>query len=235
MFARLLQFVLLPALAAAALTATAAQRVVATINDPAGDDDGDGSLVYPQRSDFRPGDLDLVSLRISRGDDTYDFEVTLRNAVRDPASVPADSGSETLADFARRGFYAFNLDIYVDLDRIAGSGNTFTLPGRKAVIDPAFAWERAIVLTPRPELMRQQLIDAIVESDAGARRDDVTARSGQCISTDATPSLPGASSKHAPSRCLVPPTTFSTPAIVLPGPVNVQFAPGCSGFRVQSW
>jgi hypothetical protein len=43
-----------------------------------------------------------------------------------------------------------NLDIYIDTDRVPGSGATNTLPGRKAEIDPKFAWERMISLTPRP-------------------------------------------------------------------------------------
>ena len=90
------------------------------------------------------------------------FEAVMRNPVRDPSGVRSDSlGSEDLALFARRGFYAFNLDIYVDTDRVAGSGNTITLPGRGARIDAASAWEKAVLLTPRPELMRRQLRDAL--------------------------------------------------------------------------
>jgi hypothetical protein len=144
-----------------ALSAHAAPRVIATINDPAGDDDGSGSLVPPQRNDFQPGDLDLVQLQLSRDDEGYWFEATFKNPIRDPANAFGTIGSEPLSNIARKGFYQFNLDIYIDIDRVNGSGNMFTLPGRKVSIDPTFAWERAVILTPRPEAMRAQLLEVM--------------------------------------------------------------------------
>jgi hypothetical protein len=158
-----------------ALSAWAAERHIATLTDPTGDDNGDGSLVYPQRSDFQPGDLDLTTLRISRDGEVYRFEASFRNPIRDPATAVSDFGAESMADFARLGFYTFNLDIYIDQDRVRGSGNTLSLPGRKVRLDEAGAWEKAIILTPRPELMRRQLIDTLVESEMGRARAEVTA------------------------------------------------------------
>ena len=145
------------------LNAWAGLQPLATISDPPGDDRGDGSLVYPQRSDFKPGDLDLLQLNISRDENGFWFEAMFRNPIRDPAAVMNAVSSESLANFARKGFYQFNLDVYVDTDRIKGSGNTFTLPGRHVKIDPEYAWEKAVILTPRPELMRQQLLAALSE------------------------------------------------------------------------
>jgi hypothetical protein len=144
------------------LTALAQPAPLLTITDPEGDDVGDGSITYPRSSAFAPGDLDLRMLRVFAEGKDLRFEATLRNPIRNPASVHAPGmGSEDLSVFARRGFYAFNLDIYIDTDRVPGSGNTFTLPGRHAQIDPAHAWEKVVVLTPRPELMRRQLNDAL--------------------------------------------------------------------------
>lgn len=159
-----------------AMNAWAAERQVATLDDPAGDDHGNGALVYPQRAGFAPGDLDLLSVRITRTDDAYRFEATFRNPVRNPASMAGDVGPEPLAYFARRGFYAFNLDIYIDQDRVKGSGNTYTLPGRGVNVDAAYAWEKAVILTPRPELMRKQLIDAVVDSEGARDPDEVAKR-----------------------------------------------------------
>ncbi len=173
--------VLLLALAFPVLTAGAAERQVAILNDPAGDDQGNGALVYPQRGDFQPGDLDLLSLRIVRAGESYRFEATFKNPIRDPESVAGDVGPEALSHFARRGFYAFNLDIYIDQDRVKGSGNTFTLPGRRVSIDESHAWEKAVVLTPRPELMRRQLIDTLAESEGAGSRDDVATRIDRSI------------------------------------------------------
>ena len=58
--------------------------------------------------------------------------------------VPIDNGGTLLTDIATLGFYTFNVDIYVDTDRVPGSGRTAMLPGRKAEVDPASAWEKAI-------------------------------------------------------------------------------------------
>lgn len=136
---------------------------LAVIDDPAGDDFGAGNLVYPQRADFHPGDLDLLRLQISRDKDGYWFEAKFKNSIADPSAVQTTNSPEALKNSARKGFYQFNLDIYIDTDRIAGSGNTFTLPGRHVSINPADAWEKAVVLTPRPELMREQLLGAVKE------------------------------------------------------------------------
>jgi len=139
------------------------------ITDPEGDDVGDGSLVYPRDSAYKAGDLDLRSLRVYAEGKDLRFEATFRNPIRDPASVMSPGmGADSLSTFARHGFYAFNLDIYLDTDRVPGSGNTVTLPGRRALLDPAHAWEKAIVLTPRPEMMKRQFIDSLRETSSAS-------------------------------------------------------------------
>jgi hypothetical protein len=143
------------------LTAWADQQPLVTLSDPPGDDYGAGTLIYPQRADFQTGDLDLLQLKISRDEEGFWFEAAFKNTIRDPAGVPNAVGAESLANFARKGFYQFNVDVYVDTDRVTGSGNTFTAPGRQVRIDPGYAWEKAVILTPRPELMRQQLLAAL--------------------------------------------------------------------------
>ena len=156
-------------------TAWAGQQTLATISDPPGDDYGAGKLIYPQRSDFQTGDLDLLQLKISRDEDGFWFEAMLKNPIRDPGGIAGATGNESLADFARKGFYQFNIDVYVDTDRVNSSGNTFTLPGRQVRIDPAYAWEKAVILTPRPELMRQQLLDALTEQFPGRQQTETEA------------------------------------------------------------
>jgi hypothetical protein len=152
------------------LGAVAGSQPLVTISDPPGDDYGEGTLTYPQRSDFQTGDLDLLQLKISRDEEGFWFEAMFKNPIRDPAGVANATGSESLAEFARKGFYQFNIDVYVDTDRVNGSGNTFTLPGRQVRIDTGYAWEKAVVLTPRPELMREQLLDALAEQFPGRPR-----------------------------------------------------------------
>lgn len=156
--ALLLAAILLPI-----LNAWAGQMPLVTISDPPDDDHGDGTLVYPRRADFQVGDLDLLQLMIRRDEEGFWFEAMFKNRIRDPGAVTHGVGAESLANFARKGFYQFNLDVYVDTDRVKSSGNTLTVPGRRVTIDPAYAWEKAVILTPRPELMRQQLLGALAE------------------------------------------------------------------------
>jgi hypothetical protein len=120
-------------------------------------------------------------MRINRDEEGFWFEATFKNQIRDPANAAGPVGAETLAASSRRGFYQFNLDIYVDTDRIKGSGNTFTLPGRHVRIDPGYAWERAVVLTPRPESVRAQLLDALLSQDSKRSLREVEASVDQTI------------------------------------------------------
>jgi hypothetical protein len=159
----------------------AGAQVLATVGDPAGDDNGAGTLVYPQRNDFQSGDLDLIRLQVTRDSQGFWFEAMFKNQVRDPANVAATVGGDTLADFARKGFYQFNVDVYVDMDRIPGSGNRYALPGRAVRIEAGYAWERAVVLTPRPELMRQQLIGALAEQHPETKSAEVEASVDQSV------------------------------------------------------
>lgn len=151
-----------PLLAAALLACAhvaAARAPLWTLADPAGDDHGDGSLIYPGRDDMHQGDLDLVSLsaRPAEHDGTL-FEATFAKPIVQPDGRAIDIAGTPLSSVAKHGFYTFNIDIYIDEDRQPGSGRTDTLPGRKAEIDPASAWEQAVVLVPRPIEARNQLV-----------------------------------------------------------------------------
>jgi hypothetical protein len=129
--------------------AAAAPRIF-QLTDPRGDDHGDGSLLYPNRDDLRPGELDLISFAARPEGDGTLFEATFARPIRKPLRRPVDEGGTSLDWVARFGFYTFNIDVYVDTDRIPGSGQTAMLPGRRAEVDSAWAWERAICLTPGP-------------------------------------------------------------------------------------
>ncbi|HSP93799.1 MAG TPA: glucodextranase DOMON-like domain-containing protein [Thermoanaerobaculia bacterium] len=143
-----------------------------TLTDPRGDDHGDGNLVYPLRNDLKRGDLDLLSLTASRQAEGTWFEATFARPITPTNRRVIDAGGGTLDEIARSNFYTLNIDIYIDTDRVPGSGLTYTLPGRKAEIDPANAWEKAICLTPRPFDARQavgRMIASYAWRDAKAR------------------------------------------------------------------
>lgn len=144
-------------LAPASRAADAPEGTRFTIADPEGDDHGDGKMTYPLRDDLRPGDLDLVSLSAKPVKGGTRLEAVFARPIRGTTGRAIDIGGGALDRVARHGFYTFNIDIYIDTDRAPGSGSLNALPGRNAEIDPANAWEKAIVLTPRPSDSRQAL------------------------------------------------------------------------------
>lgn len=129
----------------------AAPAPVFVLFDPARDDYGDGTLKYPLANDMREGDLDLVELSAEPAEDGTWFVVKMRRDIRPPGPQVIDSFGRTAAQIARLGFWEFNVDIFVDTDRVEGSGHTSTMPGRRLVIDPKTAWEKAISLSPQPD------------------------------------------------------------------------------------
>lgn len=134
-----------------------AGKTLFKLTDPRGDDHGDGNLIYPLNEELDPGDLDLLSLTAEADGDGTLFEATFARPVRVPGQEVIDDLGTRLDTVARFGFYTINLDIYIDTDRTPASGATSTLPGRLATIDPASAWEKAIILTPRPHEARGEL------------------------------------------------------------------------------
>lgn len=137
--------------------AFAGDKQIFKLNDPSGDDNGDGTLIYPTQGELVPGNLDIVSISANAVEDGTRFDISFGRAIDKPGPEAIDAGGQTLDAVAKLGFYKFNVDIYIDTDRKPGSGSTVTLPGRNALISPDFAWERAICLTPRPPQARALL------------------------------------------------------------------------------
>ena len=152
------------ALAAAALLSLSAAAQAAAqveqlfvLEDVRGDDVGNGALIYPNRDDMKPGELDLVSLSVESRPDGIWFVAEMAKNIRNPLGRVTELGQTPLERLARNGFYTFNIDIYIDTDRIAGAGFVETMPGRRVTVDRNFAWEKAVILTPRPDIARTML------------------------------------------------------------------------------
>jgi hypothetical protein len=154
---RRLSLLLLLATCASACRGTRGDTRLFTLEDPPGDDHGDGLLRYPLRQDLGPGSLDLLSLRAYADSGGTRFEATFVRPISSPQRRTVDAAGTTQADVARFGFYTFNLDVYVDQDGTEGSGRTDTLPGRHLTLAPGSAWEKVLVLTPRPYEAREAL------------------------------------------------------------------------------
>lgn len=156
-FNRSLILVVLVLVVLSAAAVHAAAKEIFTLSDPRGDDHGDGNLIYPLDDDLDPGDLDLLALTARDEGNGTRFEATFAKRVRVPGRVAIDDLGTQLDVVARYGFYNLNLDIYIDTDRAPGSGGVTMLPGRHAEIDPATAWEKAVILTPRPNEAKAEL------------------------------------------------------------------------------
>jgi hypothetical protein len=154
----------------------AESQPIFTLSDPKGDDDGDGTLQYPLRPEMQPGDLDLVASRPPRRRTLFEA----RSRGPSGAGRPPSTRSEPRSIRSLARFYTFSIDLYIDTDRIPGSGSTQTLPGRRAAIAPANAWEKAVCLTPRP-YDAQDMLKAIYVRDA---KMELKRRQGSVTSAD---------------------------------------------------
>lgn len=148
-----------------------------SLEDARSDDDGGGVLLYPNRPDLQKGDLDLVRFSAEQRADGLWFVAEMGQPIRGPKGQVTEVGQVPVDRLARNGFYTFNLDLYVDQDRIAGLGQTEAVPGRGVTIDRQFAWEKCIVLTPRPDIARTMLqlyFDSVFEADLRAKQGKVS-------------------------------------------------------------
>jgi hypothetical protein len=218
--------------ATAALTALppATARAAAPIfqlSDPRGDDHGGGALLYPMRDDLEPGDLDLISFSARREKDGTQFEASFARPIRKPTRRPIDAGGTALDWIARHGFYTFNLDVYIDTDRETGLGETAMLPGRRAEVARAFAWDRAICLTPVPheaeEALKRMHFEAAKErlKASSPRLDEATLDSlRQSVAADVGRQV------YFPTRIRVtgPKVSFLVPDSILGGPARADWA-----------
>jgi hypothetical protein len=162
-------------LAFLAVSPAFARNKIFTLTDPRGDDHGDGNLIYPLNEELDPGDLDLLSLTAYAEDGGTWFEAEFAKPVKQPGAETVDDLGTSLKSVARFGFYTINLDIYIDTDHVAGSGGVALVPGRLAEVDRATAWEKAILLTPRPHEARGELKRILMRNlNEETRKDDAT-------------------------------------------------------------
>ncbi len=159
-----LVIVFLAALLAAVPASAGKSKLIFELEDPTGDDHGNGRLQYPIRSEFTKGDLDLVKFQARRVGGGTRFEAIFARPIRVAEREAIDDLGTSLTSVARHGFYTFNIDVYIDKDRTEGSGWVRLLPGRKAEIDAGHAWDRAVILTPRPSEAKAALRRLMMEA-----------------------------------------------------------------------
>jgi hypothetical protein len=211
----------------AAAAAQAASKEVFTLTDPRGDDHGDGNLIYPLDDDLDPGDLDLLSLAARDGGDGTWFEATFAKPVRVPGRVAIDDLGTQLDVIARHGFYNLNLDIYIDTDRAPGSGGVSMLPGRHAELDPATAWEKAVILTPRPNEAKaelQRMLIKILNEDAKREESDLESEEIEALKRQIPVDIEMRIFFPTQIRVRGQKISFFVPALFLGGPAKATWA-----------
>lgn len=155
----------------------AAQPWSVVLNDPSGDDHGPGDYVYPSNQAFRRGSFDLTRIELK----VEGSELVVRARFRVPFWRPPETRRTDAARFVLdNGVYVQHVDIY--LDQHPGRGHLSALPGRNVRFSQEEGWDRAIVLTPRPFLLRSLLAEwkpsehVIVPTNLRSTHDTVEAR-----------------------------------------------------------
>jgi len=123
--------------------AAATSKVVFEMDDPVGDDYGPGTYTYPTAADFHTGmasndntSFDLTHFKVSADENYVVFEFTYDNL----------GGNVWTAAY---GFSLQYPEVYIDKDRVSGSGKTSTY-GANLQVASADAWEVALTIGPDP-------------------------------------------------------------------------------------
>ena len=101
--------------------------------DPKGDDKGPGNYTYPTDPIYVAGSFDLTKATIEDLGDKIEIKISFN------APVTFNWG-----DY----WDVQQIQVYLDLDHVEGSGYTETLPGTQVLVDPANAWEKLIFIDP---------------------------------------------------------------------------------------
>jgi len=145
------RWTVLVAFAAMAPPATAGEAV--RIEDPRYDDTGPGSYIYPTGPWYQQrGLFDLRSLRVLHRGNEVEFRIRLELPFERPDRLMINPGQELPLD---NGIYFQNIDLFID--HTPGAGETQGIPGRNVRFRESEAWDFALVITPRPDPIRQIL------------------------------------------------------------------------------
>lgn len=151
-----------PGLAALLISGCATSSAL-VLKDPAGDDNGPGSYIYPTDPVYTEGSFDILDLQVKTVGENVEFRVTVNATIEDPWNSMDWPGGGN-------GFSVQMAQVYIDQDHAEGSGFTETLPGIYATFAPQEAWDKVVMISPQPrsrigqeiDLKAQALKDAVV-------------------------------------------------------------------------
>lgn len=116
------------------------------INDPLGDDYGKGRVVYPEDPMYNPGIFDIMEFRVAQEEDNYLFTIAVAGKIEF-----VDHREFQYSYHLAEDFILPLIHIYLDQDRISGSGFTSLVPGVNATLAPENAWEKLVIVAAMPE------------------------------------------------------------------------------------
>lgn len=140
----------------AAMFSSAVAGNVVSLTDPIGDDNGPGHYSRPTGVAFRNASFDITSFDVSLYGTFVVFSIKFKDNFSSPIGMNGPNG-ESLAGKYGTKLWLENIDIYIDRDHIAGSGLPAALPGRKVNFAHDSYWDKAVLITPRPALVREEL------------------------------------------------------------------------------
>ncbi len=111
-------------------------------NDPAGDDYGNGEVVYPENPIFTKGIFDIISFKLFQEANFYIFSITV-NCKIEPVTYHEFVYNYSLPE----DFILPLIHIYIDMDHQDGSGFIESIQGAKVQIANECAWEKAVVFS----------------------------------------------------------------------------------------
>lgn len=126
----------------ALLAAPTAFAGAVKFQDPAGDDTGPGTYVYPTNAAYKKGSFDLVALSAKEKGSDVEVELTVNAAIEDPW----DSKSWPNPG---NGFSVQMFQVYLDIDGKPSSGEASALPGMNAVFAEDSRWEKMLFISPQ--------------------------------------------------------------------------------------
>jgi carbohydrate-binding DOMON domain-containing protein len=176
---RMTSSLLKAALLALGLASTPALGQSLVILDPARDDKGPGTYVYPADPVHVAGAFDLIRFEMTPGDDYVDFAVTVAADISNPWRLP----------------HGFSLQFPIVFIAAAEVGHQEAVPGMNVSFD-MLGWDKAILMSPQePSFVRREigrkapdLADSlVVPSRIRAEGRTITARVPRSALPDADP------------------------------------------------
>jgi len=113
-----------------------------TFDDPAGDDKGPGTYIYPTDPVYKKGSFDITKLEIKEKGEDVEFKLTLNAKIEDPWNSKSwPQGGN--------GFSIQMAFIFIDTDHKEGSGEEDGLPGLNIKFEKESFWERCVIISPQ--------------------------------------------------------------------------------------